>query len=73
VSAVETRVARARVLRRPRFVLAALAIAVAAVATSCTTHHEALTNPCPTVLGRGAIAMEKLGLTPAELKLQQKC
>jgi hypothetical protein len=53
--------------------LVALALAAGAVATACTPHHEALMNPCPTIAGRGVIALAKIGLSPAELKLQQKC
>jgi hypothetical protein len=62
-----------RIRRRPRLVLAALLIGVGAVASACTAHHEALTHPCPTIAGRGAIALAKVGLAPQELKVQEKC
>jgi hypothetical protein len=72
VSRVERQVAPSR-MSRPRLVVAALAVAAGAVATACTPHHEALSHPCPTVLGRGVIALAKVGLSGDELKLQEKC
>jgi hypothetical protein len=51
--------------------VAALALFVGT--TACTTHHVALTRACPTIVGRGVTALPKIGLAPAELKVQQKC
>jgi hypothetical protein len=62
-----------RIVRRPRFVVLALVITASAAATACTPHHEAVTHPCPTIAGRGVIALAKVGLAPQELKLQEKC
>jgi hypothetical protein len=73
VSGVERQVAPSRMFRRQRLVVAALAVAAGAVATACTPHDEALSHPCPTVLGRGVIALAKVGLSGDELKLQEKC
>jgi hypothetical protein len=62
-----------RVVGRPRLVRVALVLGAAAVASACTPHHEALTHPCPTIAGRGAIALAKVGLAPQELKAQEQC
>lgn len=54
----------------------------AIAATGCSTHEVAVSRPCATVTrggkavaieNRGAIAMAKVGLTPAGLKAQEKC
>lgn len=54
-----------------------LAVVVVALTTTtvagCTTHSESVQNPCPELSRRGAIAIAKLGLTPQELKQQEKC
>jgi hypothetical protein len=56
-----------------RLVIALAVVLAAATATACTAHHEALTRACPTVAGRGVVALEKLGLSAEELKVQEKC
>jgi hypothetical protein len=51
------------------------------LAAGCSTHNEAVSHPCPTVSkgkavavsNRGKIGLAKIGLTPKELKAQQKC
>jgi hypothetical protein len=53
--------------------MAGVLIAVGAIATACTPHHEALTHACPTVVGRGVVALAKVGLSADELRLQEKC
>jgi hypothetical protein len=57
-----------------RRLLAAGGVALAAVVVAgCTTHSESVQNPCSELSPRGAIALAKLGLTPDELKQQEKC
>jgi hypothetical protein len=59
---------------RPRRVfLAAVAVLSAAGLAACTPHKVSLTHPCPAVSNRGASQLPKIGLTPKELKAQQKC
>jgi hypothetical protein len=50
-----------------------VAVLAATVLTACRPHDESVQNPCPALSRLGAIAMAKLGLTPLELKQQQKC
>jgi hypothetical protein len=64
---------RARVPGRQRLVLAALTLVAGVTAAACTAHHEALIHPCPTVAGRGVVALAKVGLSSDELKVQEKC
>jgi hypothetical protein len=62
-----------RRLGRQRLFLVGLALLAASTATACSAHHEALTHPCPTVAGRGVVALAKVGLSSDELKVQEKC
>ena len=64
---------RASVAGWRRVVALALVTVAGTVVTACTAHHEALTHPCPTVTGRGVIALAKVGLSADELKAQEKC
>jgi len=52
-----------------------LALAIQGVTTTaaCTQHQEPLTHACPTVVGRGVVALAKLGLAGTELEVQEKC
>jgi hypothetical protein len=52
------------------------------VSGGCTTHRVTAVHPCPALVtqqtvvavpNRGAIGMDKIGLTPDGLKSQQKC
>ena len=56
-----------------RVLVTALVVSSAAVVAGCEPHTEAVKHPCPDVSVRGATALAKVGLTPKELKLQQKC
>jgi hypothetical protein len=58
---------------RRRAIMAGVVILTAALTGACAAHREPLTNPCPTLVGRGAVALAKLGLSSKELKLQEKC
>jgi hypothetical protein len=59
---------------RMRGVLAGLVlVAASASIAGCSRHDVALTRPCPTGSGLRATTLPKIGLTPAELKLQEKC
>jgi hypothetical protein len=51
----------------------AVAGLLAVVAAGCSPHEESVQNPCPELSPRGAIALAKIGLTPRELKEQQRC
>jgi hypothetical protein len=64
---------RAGLPGRPRLFLAGVALVAGLTVTACAAHHEALTHPCPTVTGRGVVALAKVGLSSKELKVQEKC
>jgi hypothetical protein len=53
-------------------VAAAAFLSTVAIA-GCSPHTVSQQNPCSEASIRGAIALAKVGLTPKELKLQQKC
>jgi hypothetical protein len=59
-----------------------LTLGAAIAAGGCTTHRVTAVHLCPGVVtqrtvvavpNRGAIGMDKVGLTPAGLKAQEKC
>jgi hypothetical protein len=56
-----------------RMLVSALVVLSATVVAGCTSHAVAVKHPCPDLSVRGAIALAKIGLTPKELKLQEKC
>jgi hypothetical protein len=68
----DSRGAVGAVRRRP-LIAAGVAVLAATALTACRPHDESVQNPCPELSRLGAIAMAKLGLTPLELKQQQKC
>jgi hypothetical protein len=59
--------------RPRRMLVTALFVLSTAAVAACTPHTVAAKHPCPDLSVRGAIALAKLGLTPEELKLQEKC
>ena len=65
---------RTRRASGPRRALAAglVVVSVAGMA-ACTPHKEAQVFPCPAASPRGASQLPRIGLTPTELKAQQKC
>jgi len=48
-------------------------VLTATVLTACTPHNESVQNPCLTDARRGATGLPKIGLTPREVRQQQRC
>jgi hypothetical protein len=56
-----------------RLLVAGLVVLGASGLAACTPHKEAQIFPCPAASPRGAPQLPRIGLTPRELKAQQKC
>ncbi len=64
---------RPRALRTRRLLAGFVLVCGSATIAGCTIHNVELTRPCPAGSRLGAATLPKIGLTPAELKLQEKC